>query len=101
MTNKEIFELLKTLGMLVAYDHFDRKVEPPFIIYRDDTPETFKADDKVYKKINSYIIDLITDKKDVELEETLETLLNDNCIPYDKTSDFIDDEKIYQIEYTI
>ena len=101
MENKKLFELLKQMNLEVAYNHFNKKIEPPFIIYDDDDPTTFKADDKVYKKINNYIVDLVTSKKDVKLENQLEQLFDDNNIPYEKTSDYIEDEKIYQIEYTI
>lgn len=101
MSNKEIYNLLKNMNLEVAYDHFNNKIEPPFIIYVDDDPDTFKADDKVYKKINNYSVYLVTSKKDVLLEEQLEELFDNNHIPYDKTQSFIDDERIYQIEYTI
>lgn len=101
MTNKKIYELLMTTNLKVAYDHFVVPVEPPFILYREDIPETFKADNYVYYKTNTHIVDLVTEKKDVELEEKIEKLFNDNQIPYEKTSDYIDDENIYQIEYSI
>lgn len=101
MSNKEIFDLLKTTDLQVAYDHFDYKIEPPFIIYKDDDPDTFKADDKVYKKLNNFIVFLVTNKKDVSIEEKIEEIFDDNFIPYEKTTDYIEGERIYQIEYTI
>lgn len=101
MSNKELFELLKTLDLKVAYNHFKTKVEPPFVLYDETSPSTFKADDKVYEQINNYTVYLITEKKDYKLEEKVEKLFNDNHIPYEKDTTFVDSEQIYQIEYDI
>ena len=56
---------------------------------------------KIYYKSNSYIIDYIDIKKNVANEEKIEKLFDDNNICYEKTEDFIDSEKIYQIRYFI
>ncbi len=102
MEETELYNLLVTLNYPVAYDHFDKPVtQRPFLLYRNDSPETFNADNKTYYKCNHYIIDLITDKKDVVVEKSLEALLNNNNLPYEKEEDFIDSEKIYQISYFI
>lgn len=102
MNEEELYTLLGTLNIPYAYDHFpDDDTIPPFILYRNDDTDTFKADDKVLKKFNNYIVDLVTIKKDVDLEEQLETIFNDNYIPFDKFEDYIESEKIYQIRYLI
>lgn len=105
MGEATLYTLLKTLNIPVAYDHFvvtnEVTVSPPFILYRADDSNNFKAEDKVYMKNYKYIIDLVTDKKDVTKETAMETLLNSNNIPWDKTEDYIDTEKIYQIRYFI
>jgi len=102
MTNQELYRLLKTTGYPVAYHHFKTKeVAIPFLLYFDDSLDTFNADDKVYSKSNSYKIYLATEKKDIEAENKVETLLDNNHIPYYKRVDFIEEEQIYQIEYEI
>jgi len=102
MTEQELYSLLTTLHLPVAYDHFTTPNEvPPFILYRNVESTTLKADDRTYKKINNYIIDLITDIKDVDIEESVEELLDSNHLPYDKEEDYIDNERIYQIRYFI
>lgn len=105
MTATELYNLLKTLNLPVAYDHFEQKtnakVEPPFIVYREDEPFTKKAEDVTWHKSNNYIVELATDIKDVELEETLEQLFTNNDLPYDKEETYIDDERIFQIRYYI
>lgn len=104
MEHKEIYRLLKTLKIPVAYDHFDsnKKIMPPFAVYRENTPDTFKADSKTYYRPFEYEIELATEKKDIALEKTIEELLNNNNIPYDKSDEVWDnDEKIYHNFYEI
>lgn len=104
MEHKEIYDLLKTLGIQVAYSHFDvrQNVVPPFIAYRENTPETFKADGRTYYRPYEFEIELVTEKKDIALEKTIEELLNTNNIPYDKSDEvWDDDEKIYHNFYEI
>ena len=98
MKHKEIYDLLKTLNIPVAYDHFDsnKNISPPFIVYRETSSDTFKADGITYYRPYEFEIDLVTDKKDVQLEGQIETLLTNNKIPYDLDNEIWDDEeKIY------
>lgn len=104
MEHKEIYNLLKTLNIPVAYNFFKAKenVIPPFIAYRESSPETFKADGMTYYCPYNFEIELVTDKKDVELEKTIEELLTNNGIPYDKSDEVWDtDQKIYHNFYEI
>ena len=102
MSEEIIYQLLSGLGYPVAYDHFDKPVTSrPFILYRNADVESFKADDINYFKPHNYEINLITDKKDIIVENRLETLLTDNHLPFNKDEDFIESEKIYQITYEI
>ena len=104
MKHKELFTLLKTLNIPVAYDHFDsdKNITPPFIVYREVSPNTFKADNKTYYRPYEFELELITIKKDIALEEILEGLLDNNNMPYDKSNEVWDnDEKIYHNFYII
>lgn len=104
MKHKELFDLLKMINIPVAYDHFDdnKSLVPPFMAYREQLPDTFNADNKNYFLNRHFEIELITLKKDVELEERIEELLNNNDIPFDKTEELWDkEEKIYHIFYEI
>lgn len=104
MEHSELFTLLETLEMPVAYGHFDVKqnVSPPFIIYRDSTPTTFKANNITYYRPHEYEIELVTEKKDVELQNSIEELLTTNSIPYDMSDEVWDEEeKIYHNFYEI
>lgn len=102
--HKDLFDLLKTLEIPVAYDHFDsdKAVQIPFVAYREQANDTFRADDKTYFKFYNYEIELITEKKNVALEKQIEGLLDENNIPYEKPDEVWDnDEKIYHIYYEI
>jgi len=104
MEHKDIYDLLKTLDIPVAYDHFDsnKNVTPPFIAYREISPDTFKADGITYYRPYEFEIELVTEKKDVALEKTIEELLTNNNIPYDVESEIWDeDERIYHNFYEI
>ena len=104
MKHKDIYDLLKTLNIPVAYDHFDsnKGVRRPFIAYRELAPETFKADGVTYYRPYEFEIELVTEKKDVSLQGQIETLLTKNKIPYDVSSDVWDEEeKIYHCFYEI
>lgn len=104
MEHKDIYDLLKTLDIPVAYNHFEsnKQINPPFVVYRETAPDTFKADGKTYYRPYNFDIELITIKKDVVLQGKIEKLLDDNNIPYDMSDEIWDeDEKIYHNFYEI
>lgn len=104
MKHKELFDMLKTLDIPVAYDHFndDKTINPPFIVYRELAVDTFKADNKTFYRPYDFELEVITTKKDTILQERIEELLDNNNIPYDTTNEIWDnDEKIYHNFYEI
>ena len=68
--HKDLFNLLKTLNIPVAYDHFNsnKEVSIPFIVYRELALSTFRAENLTYYKAFNYEIELITEKKEIALE---------------------------------
>lgn len=104
MNYQDLFQSLQTLNIPVAYDHFDsdKNINPPFIVYRTAIPTTFKADGITYYRPYEYEIELVTEYKDVTLEQSIENLLTTNKIPYDVESEVWDeDERIYHNFYEI
>ena len=104
MTHEYIYNLLQSLNIPVAYDHFNsnKKVSPPFMAYREQAPDTFKSDNYTYYRPYNYQIELITEKKDIELEQRIENLLTNNKIPYDiETGSWDEEEQIYHNFYYI
>lgn len=104
MEHKEIYDLLLTLNLPIVYGHFDdnKTITPPFMVYREIAPDTFKADNKTYFRTNDFEIELVTIKKDIKLQKQIEELLDNNNIPYDMLDEIWDnDEKIYHNFYEI
>lgn len=101
MTEQELYSLLKTLKLPVAYDHFVDMDELPGIVYREATDNVFYADDVAFYLQNQYEVVLITKYKDVDLESELETLFTQNDIAFEKQEYFNDAERVYFIEYDI
>lgn len=104
MEHKDLFILLSTLNLPVAYDHFDtnKEVTLPFLVYREIKPDTFKADGVTYYRPYQFEIELVTEKKDVTTEKAVEELLTTNNIPYDVDDEIWDEEeKIYHNFYEI
>ena len=101
MTEQELYTLLKTLKLPVAYDHFVDMDELPGIVYREATDNVFYADDVAFYMQNQYEVVLITKYKDVDLETELETLFTQNDIAFEKQEYFNDAERVYFIEYDI
>lgn len=101
MTLSDIYTILSSMNVEVAYDHFTTKKTPPFILYREESPESFFADDYTYYKDLDIIVDLVTENKDPDLEASLEALFDLNKLPYEKDCDFIEGEQIYQTRYYI
>lgn len=102
--HKQIYDLLKTLNIPVAYDHFisDKEVSIPFVVYREIDTDTFKADGITYFRPYNFQIELITETKDIALQQAIEELLTTNNIPYDVGDELWDDEeKIYHNYYEI
>lgn len=101
MTLIELKKLLDATGYPVAYSHFNKSVDAPFIAYLVDNNPNFIADNKVYHKIKDVDIELYTDKKDESIENVLEDLLDDSELPYEPYEEYIESEKIFKKTYEV
>lgn len=88
--------LLKTLNIPVAYRVFKTPQNLPYIVFYVDNTDNEFADNKVYKTVNEWNIELYTDIKDPDLERRLEAILP----PWNKVETYINDEQMYQIAYS-
>lgn len=101
MTELELYTILQTMSLPIAYDHFIDMSNLPGIVYREATDNVFFADDTAYFAQNLYEVVLITKYKDTTTESSLETLFVNNDIAFEKQEYFNDAERVYFIEYTI
>lgn len=101
MTHQEVIVLLTEMDIPFAYDHFveGESPEPPFLVFLYPGSNHFAADGRVYFKVNRLNIELYTDKKNVELEETVEAVLDRHGIFYGKSEVWIESENLYEVLY--
>ena len=99
---EQIVKILDEIGIPFAYDHFaeGESPDPPFICYLSANSDNFAADGKVYYKIDEYHIELYTDRKDPELEDSVEAVLDGHGVFYDKSEVWIESEKLYEVMYS-
>ncbi|MCI5680176.1 MAG: hypothetical protein MR278_09440 [Bacteroidales bacterium] len=97
MKIEEIKKMLEATGLPVAYDHFKKQTDPPFLVYLLPESRNIIADDCVYQGKVLVRIELYTDKKDPELEKVVETALAD--MVWTKEETYIDSEEMFEIMY--
>ena len=103
MDFEAIVEMISKVDLPFAYHHFaeGESPDPPFIVYLSPGSHNFGADGKVYFKAKELDIELYTDKKDPELEERLENVLDAAGLFYDKMESFIETENLYEVLYEL
>lgn len=101
MTHQEVMAVLTEMDIPFAYDHFveGESPDPPFLVFLYPGSNHFAADGRVYFKVNRLNIELYTDKKDVELEKTVEAVLDRHGIFYGKSEVWIESENLYEVFY--
>lgn len=106
MTVQEVMSLLNSISEFngkVAYSHFKEGSAPalPFICFYVDETDNFKADDKVYLKRQTILIELYTSTKSPSTEALVEKALDDAGIPWDYSESYIESESVYLITYEV
>ncbi len=101
MSHEEVLKMMGEMRLPFAYDHFaeGESPEPPFLVFLYPKADNFSADGIVYYKINQLDIELYTDLKQPELEETIEAVLLKYGIFYGKSEVWIESEKLYEVLY--
>ncbi|WP_195270326.1 hypothetical protein [Eubacterium sp. 1001713B170207_170306_E7] len=97
MTLQALEVLLKTTGMPVAYHHWEVGEVPPlpYLIYYEDSSDSFYADNRVYQQVIGVTVELYTDRKDPAIEEKLETVMDHNDIAYTTYESYLESEQMY------
>ena len=101
MTYQEVNTIIESIGVPSAYYQFtaDTAQPPPFICFYFDGNVDLYADNRNYQKVAHLVIELYTDEKDFDLEERVETVLNDSDIAYNRMESYIDSERLYMVTY--
>lgn len=102
MNLEGLIALLKTLGIQVAYHHFHKPPDFPFIVISETKPEVYKADNTHYYTSRTYDVSYYFEKKTPSKELALENLLLENDIDFDVTEDiYIEKEQMYYKIYEV
>ena len=92
MTHEDVMQMLAETEIPFAYDHFaeGESPDPPFICFLFPGSENFAADDVVYMEFSNLSIELYTDEKDPELEDSVEAVLNAHELFWNKSEVWIE-----------
>lgn len=101
MTEKEFKELLEDTDLEVTYHSWPigQAPELPYLVYRYPQTDNFNADDTVYQQINNVDVELYTNSKDFATEKAVEAVLDGASIPWQKSENYIETERMYQTVY--
>ena len=101
MTKAEVVQMVRSIGLSFAYDHFaeGESPDPPFLVYLYPRADNFSADGMPYHKQDILHIELYTDKKDLSLEAEVEAVLERHGLFYEKSEVWIAEEKLYEVLY--
>lgn len=93
--------MMEEMNIPYAYHHFaeGESPEPPFAVFLYPGADNFAADGIVYYKINRLDIEIYTDKKDIDLELSVETVLESHDVFYSKSEVWIEEERLYEVLY--
>lgn len=97
-----IYGVLQSTGLPCVYSHFKTKQEPPYLVYIGGGQVYQDADNTHYWKQNTYQVEYYFTEKDEAMEAVIEEALLENGFNYEKSEDdFIEDEDVFVIYYTI
>lgn len=98
MTLEELKNRAETSGFKYAYNNFKKDTVPPHLIVHCIDTDNFGADNKIYFVNTNIQLELTTIKKDLVLENKIETeILHD--IYWEKQETYIESEKVYNVSY--
>lgn len=102
MTYQQVAAMVRSIGVPYAYYQFPDGTGQacPFVCFFFSDSNDLAAENTNYQKIRTLNLELYTDNKDFELEETVETVLNSNGLVYDRSESYLDSERMFMVVYT-
>lgn len=101
MTYDDLLAVLQPAGLPWAYHHWDAPPLPPYGVYLDDETENFGADDSAYYEITHFRLELYALQRDRTVEQKVEAALDAAHIFWDRETQHIESEGLYQTTYEI
>lgn len=100
MTQAELYKMLKKIGIPIAYGQFTQEQTPEYAVYYREGNTNVVADDKVYYSSPDFVLEVYMVKRNLALENKIETLFSDNNIPFDVEEIYLPEEKLRMLRYT-
>jgi hypothetical protein len=101
-TQDALLVILSSLGLPVAYDHFEVAQSLPYIVYLTTGHSSFAADDITYHETTEFAIELYTEYKDPTLEQLVRDKLTDAGLFYTTSTDeYLPSEQMYMVAFTV
>ena len=99
MTFEEIKSMIDEMDFPSAYWSFPEKEAPelPYLIYYYPNSENFFADDHTYAQIERVNLELYTQRKNIEYERRVESVLTEYDIPFERNETYINSEHMYEV----
>lgn len=101
MTEAELNQALKTIGLPVAYHSFKKAPSPPYLVYLFSYSGDMMADNQNYVEVSNFQVELYNTKKDPVTEKLVQDKLKELGLPYTKTETYIESEGLFQVLYLI
>lgn len=100
---RKMLESIPGFKKKVAYRAFPVNEAPalPYICYQETDTNNFYADGEVYKSASIVDIELYSRNRDTVSENLIENTLVSNGITWEKGIEYIDDQKCYEVIYTV
>lgn len=100
-TYQEIANGIEGLGYPYAYYSFPTDQAPllPYVVYFYPNREDFIADNENYSRVETLVVELYTETKNISMESVVESFFEYYGITYDKTETFINKENMFQCYY--
>lgn len=97
-----IYTTLQKTNLPCAYSHFDKPVEPPFLVYIGSGQDTLPADNTLYWRENTYRVEYYFKTKNEANEKAIEDILLADGYLFEKSEDtYIESEGLFVIYYQI
>lgn len=103
MQISDIKDILAETELPVTYYQWpiNQAPAPPYLVWYFPGSDNFAADDKVYKRIYTLNVELYTQVKNFLTEMDVEAVFDKYSLVWDKVEAYINDEKMYQVLYTM
>lgn len=99
ITYENLFDVLLTTKMPVAYHHFSKTPSLPYLVFLREDTEMLGADNKNYVKFNNWLVELYTGQKSLEHEKQVEDALDTLEVAYSTVEGYLETEKMYLVRY--